>query len=341
MSPEISVIIPIYNVASYIEDCLVSLVSQSFPHYELVLVDDCSSDNSISLARKVLTAHPNVSFQLVTHLENRGLSAARNTGIQAAKGKFLVFADSDDWLPQNALEILYREIVAYPESIVCGNTTQFTDGVYSPYWSCNERMILDRNDAIMRMLTYDGVIDTAWAKIYQREIFIANNIEFPEGLYFEDTPTNIQLFNKASTIIVLPENVYFYRRNRPGSILQERSAKSAKDRLWVFGFIYDYLVTKTSVSSDFALNYYTMRLAIEYRSIFTVYNLSVKQQYELSRNLTSVYYRLKRSHRKKNFRKEIGYKLSFLLRRGFYRSKMLFILLHNSTYSILESIINF
>jgi len=341
MSPEISVIIPIYNVASYIEVCLASLVTQSYTDFELVLVDDCSSDDSISLARSVLFEYPNVTFQLIAHVKNRGLSAARNTGIKAAKGKYLVFVDSDDWVPQNALEILYSEIAAYPESIVCGNTTQFTDGAYSPYWSSNEKLILDRNDAIMRMLKYDGVIDTAWAKIYRKQLFIDNDIEFPEGLYFEDTPTNIQLFNKASSIIVLPENVYFYRRNRPGSILQERSAKSAMDRLWVFGFIYDYLVTKTVVSEDFALNYYTMRLAIEYRSIYTVYNLSVQQQYELSRNLTSIFYRLRRSNRKKNFRKEIGYKLNFLLKHGFYKSKMLFIILHNSTYSILESIINF
>ncbi|MBQ1915831.1 MAG: glycosyltransferase family 2 protein, partial [Selenomonadaceae bacterium] len=103
---EISVIVPVYNVEKYLEACIQSIWAQDFKDFELILVEDASTDGSLALCRRLQKASGG-KIQLLTHPKNRGLSAARNTGIDAATGKYITFVDSDDMLCPNALRLLY------------------------------------------------------------------------------------------------------------------------------------------------------------------------------------------------------------------------------------------
>lgn len=336
--PKISVIIPVYNVAEYIITCISSVTAQTFKDFELLVIDDCSQDNSIDLAEKYLANNAAINWRIIKHEKNKGLSAARNSGIDEAQGQFIMFIDSDDWIPNNTLEIFYREIVKHPQSIICGNTIAVTDIVKSPYWvKLTERIIFKKEEAIERMLVYNQILDTAWAKMYPRNLFLDHNIRFPVGFYFEDTPTNVRLFNNSESIIGIPHDVYYYRQNRAGSILQEKSMKSATDRVLVFENIYNYVVKDTQVNKEFALNYYLLRLVREYTCVFKEYKLSPKDQYTLAQNISAKILQLKKANKNVSFRKQIGIKFNVLTHQYFYKNAFLFSILHNGVYSVIDS----
>lgn len=340
--PEITVVVPVYNVESYIATCIHSLLAQSFRQFELLLIDDCSSDQSIRIAEDILKEQQRIPWRTIALPSNSGPGTARNAGIDAAKGKFIVFADGDDWLPYTVLEHFYGEIVLHPGSIVCGNTIAVTDGEQSPYWvNVTERKVFERTDAIKRMLTYNEILDAAWAKIIPRSLFIDNNIRFPSALYFEDTPTNVRLFNSAENVIAIPHTVYFYRQNRPGSILQQKSVKSVRDRLFVFEDIFSYLCTIPSMDYEFSVNYYLHRLAGEYRNIFKNYHLPRRDQQSLAREVAEKVWQLKRKNRQTKVRRYVGIKFDMLLKKGLYKNTLVFYLLHNNSYSVFKSLIDF
>lgn len=338
--PDISVVMPVYNVAAYIPDAIRSIVSQSFKEFELLLIDDCSQDNSMAIATEMLK-DTQVNWRVIHHTKNKGLSAARNTGILEAQGKFIVFVDSDDWMDEHALGHFFAEISCNEHSIVCGNTTSVTDGVYARYWTgVDERTVFNKADAIARMLDYKGLLDTAWAKIYPRSLFLDNKIFFPLNTYFEDTPTNIRLANAAKNVIALPYTVYYYRRNRAGSILQLNDHKSATDRLDAFANIYAYLIDHTEVDRRFADEYYLEVLVNEYRNIFGRYKLSWKEQFLLVGKIHHAIGAMRRDTGRKNFKKEIGVKFNWILSNRSNRHPALFFLLHNKRYSVLHRLIN-
>ncbi|HTM66836.1 MAG TPA: glycosyltransferase family 2 protein [Flavipsychrobacter sp.] len=340
--PEITVVVPVYNVESYIATCIHSLLAQSFRDFELLLIDDCGSDQSIKIAEQILSEQQRIPWRVVRLPTNSGLGDARNVGIETAKGTFIAFVDSDDWVPYTMLEDFHDEIVLHPDSIVCGNTVAVTEGEQSPYWvNVTERKVFEKTDAIKRMLTYNEVLDTAWAKIIPKKLFIDNNIRFPSALYFEDTPTNLRLFDKAENVIAIPNTVYFYRQNRPGSILQQKSVKSVHDRLFVFEDIFSYLCTIPSMDYEFSVDYYLHRLAGEYRNIFKNYHLPHRDQQSLAKEVAEKVWQLKRKNRHTKVRRYVGIKFDMLLKKGLYKNTLLFYLLHNNSYSVFKSLIDF
>lgn len=122
--PLISVIVPVYNVAPYLEYSLNSIQQQSYQQLEIILVDDGSTDDSSSICKKYL--NQDLRFKYI-YQENAGLSAARNTGITAASGEYITFVDSDDWLDTSAIEILYRNLKKYDADIAAGNYNMYND----------------------------------------------------------------------------------------------------------------------------------------------------------------------------------------------------------------------
>ena len=115
---KVSIIIPVYNVASYIEECIQSVLDQTYPDLEVVLVDDCGTDHSMELAENLIRKSNRSSiFRIEKHDRNRGLSAARNTGIKTATGEYLYFVDSDDKISQDCIEKLVQFVRSYPQVI--------------------------------------------------------------------------------------------------------------------------------------------------------------------------------------------------------------------------------
>lgn len=206
---KISIIVPIYKVERYFERCINSVLSQSIPDIEIILVDDGSPDNCGKMCDDYAAKDSRI---IVIHKNNGGLSSARNAGIHIAKGEYLMFIDSDDYVEPDFCEKAYQ-FVTY-NNVLCASFG------YYEHWSdrtdefhTSKTKVITAKDAIKSLITKDDVIfNFAWNKIYHRSLF--NNIRYPEGRYYEDQGTTYKLFDAAKTIYVDPSMLYHYNRRQ-------------------------------------------------------------------------------------------------------------------------------
>ncbi len=228
--PEISVIVPIYNVEEYLPACLDSLQRQSFDDFEVVIVDDGSPDGSRAIAEDYARRDPRL--RLVTR-PNGGLGAARNTGVRAARGRFLTFLDSDDELPPQALAALHHTAVTTGSEIVAGAMERFDSlREWIPAW------VSDVHPATLLRTTVEGYLPLlrnlyTCDKLFRRDFWVAEDLWFREGVAYEDQPLVTQLMGRARSIDVIPDIVYRYRsRDDRSSISQQTaSVKDLRDRI--------------------------------------------------------------------------------------------------------------
>jgi len=210
---KISVLVPVYGVAPYIEECAVSLFEQTYDDLEYVFVDDCSPDDSISILQRVLQRYPQRREQVrvIRHDRNRGLGAARSTALCAATGDFVLVVDSDDVIPTDAVMTLWRRQQETGADMVDGAFCRLqTDGqrpVSLPYHGTKERML-------QLMLVQNVVYHQLWGRLVRRSIYTDNGIDSIEGVnQAEDyavTPRLLYCCSRAYTDDV----VYCYRLNQ-------------------------------------------------------------------------------------------------------------------------------
>ncbi len=223
--PLLSIIIPVYNVADCLDECLASVCAQRVAgDTEIILVDDCSTDASLSLCQ--VWAERDGRIILLQHTENRGLSAARNTGLDAAHGEFVTFVDSDDTLSPDALHCALEafnvdervDVVEYPVVVYEGHPSQHT-----LRFSSSQPVSFDH------WLADGGLFHAyAWNKVYRRQLWQGEF--FPEGHYFEDIFTVPQVLANARSIAYCNGGLYHYRY-RSCSISTQPSAAKLTDRL--------------------------------------------------------------------------------------------------------------
>ncbi len=219
MSCRISVIVPVYNVESYLATCLDSLVHQTLQDIEIILVNDGSTDNSLSIANEYAYKFPKIK---IINQTNGGLSDARNTGIKQAQGEYLAFVDSDDWIEKEMMEELYILAKKHSAEIAfCALQNINEKGkvfkLLPQVPQLPEKIILDKDFTIFGEMSC-----FACNKIFKKELF--DGIEFPKGLHFEDIATIPRLLLKATTIA--KTNSYFYNYFiRTGSITRNYTAK--------------------------------------------------------------------------------------------------------------------
>ena len=180
----VSIIIPVYNAVSYIHKCLSSLLNQSIKNYEIICVNDASTDETLSVLGDYARRYSNIV--VINHQKNKRQGGARNTGIRAAKGLYIGFVDSDDWVEESMYKELYEEAVKYDLDIVdtdydiinakgevLNKCHIFTNDIHNEVVECNRR----------RLMTMGGSV---WGKIYKRTFLLKNNLYFPENLFYED-----------------------------------------------------------------------------------------------------------------------------------------------------------
>ena len=210
----LSIIIPVYNVEAYIEECLASVVAQSDAkaNIECIIVDDCSPDGSMDIVRRFVDNYQGpIQFRMLRHEVNRGLSAARNTGIDAATGDYLLFVDSDDYLMEHGLKTLVDGLLANPDAdVVQGNSLILGKEVYSKR---QEPIVLLSKKERLGALVNTIFPVTVWNRLIRRNVLIDNHIYFVEGIIFEDNPWSYQLIDVAQKVLVLPQVTYYYRSN--------------------------------------------------------------------------------------------------------------------------------
>ena len=214
MDVKLSIIVPVYNVEKYLERCLETLVNQTIKEYEIIIVVDGSTDNSIEIVKKYKEKYSNLIKYVET--ENRGLSAARNHGIDLAKGEYIGFVDSDDYISTNMYEKLYK----------CAKDNNYDVVV------CSYCKVTDENEEEIKLgINKDSTLEEiiinsrpyAWNKIYKKDSFEKYNLKFPEGLIFEDVCTVYPLLMQSKKIGYVSEKMYFYSCNRTDSIMKKKN----------------------------------------------------------------------------------------------------------------------
>ena len=232
---KISVIIPIYKVEAYIERCARSLTEQTMTDVEYVFVDDASPDKSIEVLQGVIDQYPKADVIILHHEVNKGLPAARNTGLTVASGDYIFHCDSDDYLEPDALEKMYEA--------ACKNEA---DIVYSDWY-----LTFEKKERYMKQPAYDTVEDAlrgllhgtmkynVWNKLVRRELY--DDTPFPAGHGMGEDMTMILLFAKALRIAYLPKGTYHYVRQNANAFTAARSEESYRDLLFNANRVIDAL----------------------------------------------------------------------------------------------------
>lgn len=205
--PLISVIVPVYNVEKYISRCLHSIYEQTYKNLEIILIDDGSTDSSLSILDKYAKKDSRVK---VVHQMNRGLSAARNTGIQQSHGAYLTFIDSDDYVTHDYVEYMYKllEQNNFKSSLALCSLTQVFPNGKSKNMGNNEEKIISGKKCI-EMMCYHDLVDTcAYAKLGKRELY--DDHFFPVGKLFEDIGSTYKLLEQCKTVACGFKAKYFY-----------------------------------------------------------------------------------------------------------------------------------
>lgn len=255
MASLISVIVPVYNSAVYLTECLDNLKNQNFKNVEFIIINDGSLDSSGEIIDNYAQ---NDSRFIIIHKNNEGVSAARNDGLKIAKGEFVFFCDSDDILAENALEKLYQKAMAENADIVIGDYIAFHENrkkaysYFSHEFSTKEKSIIEQ---IQQMVLYRGyspyytkdcgyLFSTPWGFLIKKEIFEKNNIEFPRDLnYYEDGVALLKIFEFASSVAYIKEQVYLYRITKNSLCHSEGSdliEKCSKVSCYISNFISEF-----------------------------------------------------------------------------------------------------
>ena len=214
--PLVSIIIPIYNVENYLEACLASVISQSYPNIEIICVMDGSSDRSDEIAMRF--AHEDQRVRLI-HQTNQGLAVARNVGVAHSVGDFIFFLDSDDWLARDAIQNLLEIAVQNNCAVVSGSVTEFDEdtGKTKPYKRLDKRRV---GRISLKGKDFFALEVMVWNKLYKREVAIS--VPFAAGLIHEDIDFYWRVFTQYSDAIAIAETVVFYRR-RVGTLSNAKS----------------------------------------------------------------------------------------------------------------------
>lgn len=254
----ISIIIPVYNVERYLSQCLDSVLNQSYDgDYEVICVDDGSTDGSPAILEEYAGKSDKIK---IIRQENRGLGGARNMGLRAARGRYVWFVDSDDWIEQEALATLAKSIG--DEDIVCFNGRRyFEDGTVEipdsgieegnlTGWEYYGRYALSK-----RNFHFVCVV----LRIYRREFLLADSLFFEEGIYHEDNLFTPIVCYYAASVRVIPDILYVYRI-RQGSITQSFTDKRIFDTIKVANRLAEFFIPKTDIDKS-----------VVYRDIATYY----------------------------------------------------------------------
>ena len=219
----LSLIIPVYRVAPYVERCLKTVMRQTYDRFECILVDDASPDDSVARCERMIADYEgSIQFRILHHEENRGLSAARNTGIDAATGDYILFIDSDDMITDDCVEKLVAPVQADPSiEMVYAAYMKFADNgqMHQPKIFARERAEY-KTQREVRDYFLDRrrlFVNAAWNKLTRRDFINRHGLRFREGQLWEDALWTFFEMKHLSHLVFIPDVTYFYFQ-RPDSI---------------------------------------------------------------------------------------------------------------------------
>ena len=262
----LSVIIPVYNVDAYLERCVNSVLKQNIYVYEIILVDDGSTDKSGEICDKYSEHY---DFIKTIHIPNSGPATAKNKGYELAHGEFISFIDSDDEIKPDMYSSMLKKAKHYNADIVCCSYEQVDEDGKKSHEECtSEVYILNQVEGVKHLLEKNLIYSQCWTKIYRRALLEQYNIRFVDGLKTEeDFIYNLQIFVRSQTIIVIDKPLYIYT-HRTSSLSREYFKSHLSD--FLKNMIYRLTLTNSEVKEKFptlslsctvhCLQYYNMMI---------------------------------------------------------------------------------
>lgn len=287
MSLSISIIVPVYNVESYIADCFQSIVNQTYiGPMECLFIDDCGTDNSVRILEELIQAYDGpIEMRFLHHERNKGLSGARNTGITNAKGDYLFFLDSDDQLYPQSIACLSNaaQNESWPDIILGSYHVSLPDNPNNQYQY--KYGVFTDQPVIANAFLRDVFFCMAPNKLVRRGFVTDNSLYFKEEVIHEDNLWSFQSFHLAQKVVTIPDQTYYYLI-RPGSIMTSmnlewslRSAKMIKDEV-----LKDAREGRYELVGDDSLNYVESLLKIKCGAILNqIYKSQMTRRERVSR----------------------------------------------------------
>lgn len=236
--PAVSVIIPMFNSEKYVGECLESLLAQSFQDFEVIVIDDCSTDNGSAIVESYIPRFDE-KLRLVKTKKNSGGSASRNKGMKLSRGEYLFFMDSDDLFTKTALEYMYKPAKEFNADVIyCGKYYSYNDKnketrVHSDGVAMN-KITLELNKQLEHLTLYasDKYFWAPWTKFVRRNWAVENNILFQRLPRAQDFLWTLKIFTYAERFVRIPTPIYLYR-NSPSSITRSERSDSDMMNFWI------------------------------------------------------------------------------------------------------------
>lgn len=269
--PLVSIIVPIYNVEKYIVRCVESIINQTYKNIEVILVDDGSTDNSLTI---ITTRYLNICT--IISKQNGGLSSARNTGLERCSGEYLLFVDSDDWIVPNAVELLVENMLAYKSDICCFRfKTANAKREYLLGNDLKKTIINDEDEIVKNGLLGKDIKTSACSRIYRRSVLKKNNLRFCEGIINEDYVFTAMLLPALKKVSFINKPLY-YVEQRFGSISRKYIPSNISIYFTNFRLVQDYYKQHSLYQKYMEYIYAQCSIGVLFSLVNFAYNLPYK-----------------------------------------------------------------
>ena len=245
----ISIIIPVYKVEKYLEKCIQSVINQTYENLQIILVDDGSPDNCGKICDEYAQKDHRIE---VIHKSNGGLSDARNKGLEIAKGEYIGFVDSDDYIEADMYEVLYNLLKQYNADVSICNFYTVSQGKIAIKNAENGIKEYNRIEILKEVLLDNNIQSYAWNKLYKKELF--DEIKYPVGKKYEDIGTTFYLLEKCNKVVVTGKSEYYYI-NRQDSIVNNVTESTITDYIELIMQRYDYIEENIKELSSYNKDY--------------------------------------------------------------------------------------
>lgn len=237
---KVSLIVPVYNMEKYLKKCLDSLINQTLDDIEIIIIDDNSSDSSPEIINYYYKNNPNKVIPIILN-ENQKVGYARNIGIERAKGEYILFVDSDDYVDNSICEITYNKTREYNYDIVCFDLVEVYDNHTKLKRLQYDSSINGKIDINKRRILFNskGYFTT---RLYKRELLVNNKIKFPEGIFFEDSTFNTLILLYAQSVAKIDKGLYYY-------LIRQGSSSCCKNEIRLYDRIdtLEFMMKEVSV----------------------------------------------------------------------------------------------
>lgn len=282
LPPKISIIIPLYNSEPFLLQCLNSIKEQTFRDFEIIIINDFSTDSSLKIASEYKEKYKAELklFKIINLGHNRGVSYARNIGLLAAKGNYICFLDSDDFIKPDFLEIMYKKIIKYNSDIVCCN-----------YYYSNKKNKIKKNllhhrpglyasVRIIKSLIKDTTLHFfVWNKMFKKDIILKNQIFF-ENRCFEDMLFTLKAFYFSSKVLIIDDILYYYRKHN-SSLTHFMALEKLNDYLISLKFIKKFLFEENTYKK-YTLSYRFLVVRFLFSCLYRVPEIYIKSNFKIN-----------------------------------------------------------